>query len=222
MSDAIRPYVPRSFRADRKLIAQLTQDPQLIRYIESMGIDTTDVIPSFLDQLLSLIVDAIEIGSSSQGTANSAARIAQQALEAASASDGASMAGIGEAVRRRLDELETMILDMKMPVIPPPPAQTPPFVPAVITVTAAYSVLAAPPYQPMTVRASATSGAFSVLLPAAPTPLQMVNVKKIDASANAVTINGNSLSIDGAPTVAISTQYRNVQIQFNGVTWDVL
>lgn len=46
---------------------------------------------------------------------------------------------------------------------------------------------------------------------------QVLNVKKIDASANTVTITPASGQIDGAATKVISTQYTNVQFESNGV-----
>jgi hypothetical protein len=75
-----------------------------------------------------------------------------------------------------------------------------------------------------TIRCSASGGAFSVTLPAASTSTGLILViKKTDATANAVTIDGNaSETIDGATTVAISTQYQSFTLQSNGVSWDIL
>lgn len=238
MPDSIDVPAPRSFRADRRLIAQLTSDPQLIRYLEALGIDNTDTIPEFLELLFGLIMDAAELAASSQGTANNASRLAQQALDESSAATGQSLPAAvlsliqevaGELVQqgpqllrdveRRVDDLEGQLLDIRPPV---PAAQTPPYAPTVATITTAYAVPAAPPYQPSTVRADATTAGFTVTLPAAPLPLQLVNVKKVDATANIVTISGGAINIDGGLTVAIGTQYTNLQIQYNGATWDVL
>lgn len=242
MSDAITNFTSRAFRADRRLIAQLTSDPQLIRYLESLGIDSVITVPDFLAALLALIMDAAEIATASQGSANNAVRLAQDALDQSTDQSGATgvppgLLAIIELVEQQLvqlepqayrglvakvDELEVALLDIRPPIFPDIPAPTPPFAPALVTVTAAYSVLAAPAYQPLTVRADATAGAFTVTLPATPTLLQLVNVKKVDATANAVTVSGGAINIDGGLTAAIGSQYTNLQVQFNGTTWDVL
>lgn len=242
MSDAIGTFVPRSFRADRRLIAQLTSDPQLIRYLESLGVDNTIAVPDFLAALLALIMEAAELATASQGTANNAARTAQDALDLATdGGDALSFpAGLAAAVElveqqlahleaqqnrglaARVDDIEALLLDFRPPILPDIPAPTPPFAPALVNVTAAYTVLAAPPYQPLTVRADATAAAFTVTLPAAPVLMQLVNVKKVDASANPVTISGGAINIDGGLTAAVGSQYTNIQVQFNGTTWDVL
>lgn len=73
-----------------------------------------------------------------------------------------------------------------------------------------------------TIRADATAAAFSVTLPASPVLGQVINVKKIDASANAVTVDGNGKNIDGTATKSIGTQYTTITVQYNGATWDVL
>ena len=124
-----------------------------------------------------------------------------------------------QRLQRKVDELENLLVEFRPPIFP---VATPPFAPTVTTVTAAYSVFAAPSYQPATVRASAATAAFTVTLPAAPGLLQLVNVKKIDATANAVTVSGGAITIDGALTRAIGSQYTNLQVQYNGATWDVL
>jgi hypothetical protein len=72
--------------------------------------------------------------------------------------------------------------------------------------------------------ADATGGAFSITLPAVATSSGCVlHVKKIDASGNAVTLDGNaSETIDGATTLAMSTQYQSYSIACNGSAWYVL
>lgn len=209
---------------DRRLLSQLTKDPKLIRYLEQLGQDATSTTPTNNDIILLLINDAAESASAAQGSANSASQAAQNLALGLEYLEGLGQlpAPLIQALGRRLDELEALLLDFRPPIFPVIPAPTPPFAPTVATTTAAYAVLAAPAYQPITVRADATAGAFSVTLPAAPGALQLVNIKKIDATANVVTVDGGAISIDGALTKAISTQYTNVQIQFNGSTWDVL
>ena len=70
--------------------------------------------------------------------------------------------------------------------------------------------------------ADATSAAFSVTLPASPLTGQVVNVKKIDASANAVTVAGNGKNIDGAASQSLAAQWAKLQIQYNGTAWFTL
>lgn len=66
----------------------------------------------------------------------------------------------------------------------------------------------------------ATGGAFAATLPVASTCLGRVyKIKKIDSSANAVTVtaSGGDL-IDGAATKALSTQWKYIEIQSDGVS----
>jgi hypothetical protein len=74
------------------------------------------------------------------------------------------------------------------------------------------------------VRADATGGAFTVTLPsAAAVPGLRLTFKKIDASANAVTISrAGTNTIDGATTKTLTTQYQTLSLQSNGTGWDVL
>jgi hypothetical protein len=67
----------------------------------------------------------------------------------------------------------------------------------------------------------ATSAAFTVTLPAVASNSGLVLVvKKIDASGNAVTLDGNaSETIDGATTLALTAQWNRALIQSNGTAW---
>jgi hypothetical protein len=66
----------------------------------------------------------------------------------------------------------------------------------------------------------ASGGAFTVTLPAAAGATSSISVKKSDASANAVTIDGDaSETIDGATTRALSTQYEAVTLWSDGTSW---
>jgi hypothetical protein len=67
----------------------------------------------------------------------------------------------------------------------------------------------------------ATGGAFTVTLPAAAgVSGQSISVKKTDASANAITVDGNgSETIDGAATLALSTRYAAVTLWSDGSNW---
>jgi hypothetical protein len=64
-----------------------------------------------------------------------------------------------------------------------------------------------------------TSNAITINLPAASAGQQFV-IKKIDASANAVTIDGNaSETIDGALTATLTTQYESITLVSDGSNW---
>lgn len=71
---------------------------------------------------------------------------------------------------------------------------------------------------------NATGGAFSVTLPTAVgyTGLRFI-VKKIDASANAVTIATTSAqTIDGAATVSLTAQWQVQEVVSDGANWQKL
>ena len=72
-----------------------------------------------------------------------------------------------------------------------------------------------------TIRADSTAGAITLTLPITPDDGQVVIVKKIDASANAVTINGNGNLIDGSATKTIAAQYGVLRLEFDltSSTW---
>lgn len=72
--------------------------------------------------------------------------------------------------------------------------------------------------------ANAASGAITVNLPtAASASGQVYSVKKIDASANAVTIDPSGAeTIDGTATKIISAQYGSLTFQSDGATWWVI
>lgn len=69
--------------------------------------------------------------------------------------------------------------------------------------------------------ADASSAAFTVTLPLASSSTnQVIAIKKIDATANAVTIDGNgSETIDGSLTLDITVQYELIKVISNGVSW---
>jgi hypothetical protein len=70
----------------------------------------------------------------------------------------------------------------------------------------------------------ATGGAITVNLPtAASAKWRVLTVKKIDASANAVTIDGSGgETIDDSPTRVLAAQYNSAMIQSDGTEWWVL
>jgi hypothetical protein len=75
-----------------------------------------------------------------------------------------------------------------------------------------------------TIVCDATNGAITVDLPAtASFTNRILHIKKVDSSANAVTIDGNaSETIDGALTAVISVQYNSIPIQSDGSNWHIL
>jgi hypothetical protein len=77
-----------------------------------------------------------------------------------------------------------------------------------------------------TLLVNAGTGAYQVNLQAAASHTnRIMMIKKVDASANAVTINANSgagENIDGAATYALSNQYDGVIIQCDGSDWHIL
>lgn len=73
-----------------------------------------------------------------------------------------------------------------------------------------------------TITVDATSAAVTVTLPTVASAADgfVVTIKRIDASTNAVTIDGNgSETIDGATTLVLSTQYEAAQLRCNGTAW---
>jgi hypothetical protein len=71
---------------------------------------------------------------------------------------------------------------------------------------------------------SASGGAFTVTLPAAASNTGMVvTIKKTDSSSNAVTVDANGAeTIDGATTVALSSQYEAITLACDGTGWHVI
>lgn len=75
-----------------------------------------------------------------------------------------------------------------------------------------------------TIRVDASGANRTINLPAASGATGRVYViKKIDSSANTVTIDGSgSETIDGATTKVLNTQYTGYMIQCNGTNWDII
>lgn len=89
-----------------------------------------------------------------------------------------------------------------------------------IAKTAAYTVAVGDDV----VLVDATAAAVTVTLPTAASFKDIsVTVKKTDASANAVTIDGNgSELIDGAATKALATQYKSYTVISDGAGWQII
>lgn len=71
---------------------------------------------------------------------------------------------------------------------------------------------------------NASGGAVTINLPAAAAATgQVLNVKKTDASANGVTLDGNGAeTIDGAATLAWTTQYQSYTVICDGTGWSII
>ena len=91
---------------------------------------------------------------------------------------------------------------------------------SVISKTAAYTATA----RDQTILCNASSGAFTVTLPAAQgISGRIYRIKKTDSGGNAVTVDGNSSeTIDGATTNVLSSQYDVVELQCDGSNWHVI
>lgn len=70
-----------------------------------------------------------------------------------------------------------------------------------------------------TVWVNATAGATTIKLPGTAESGKSVTVKKIDASVNAVTIDGNGHNVDGAATQALPLQWNSFTVQGDGTNW---
>jgi len=70
--------------------------------------------------------------------------------------------------------------------------------------------------------ADASGGAFSVTLPSTPTAGVVIDVKKTDSSANAVTVDGNGNNIDGDSTYIMYSQYESISIFADGSNWWII
>ena len=75
-----------------------------------------------------------------------------------------------------------------------------------------------------TVLVDASGGARTITLPAAASHTHRIyNIKKIDVSANTITIDANAAeTIDGAATVVIAAQWDSYTVQSNGTGWFII
>ena len=92
----------------------------------------------------------------------------------------------------------------------------------VLTKTGAYPIVAAD--QRAVILANATSGAFTLTLPALSTVFEgwCVTIIRINSGANAVTVDGNgSETINGAANRALSTQYQSETYIVAGSEWKI-
>lgn len=100
---------------DRRLLAQLTQDPKLIRYLENLWNDSSQTQPENFELLLELVVNAAEVAGAAQGAANIDAQAIQE-LALAMQGLGTPAAAIQD-LQRDVDELENLIAEIR-PAIP--------------------------------------------------------------------------------------------------------
>lgn len=92
--------------------------------------------------------------------------------------------------------------------------------PSVVNKTGAYTLTSTD----STVICDATSGAFTITLPTAVGISGMLyNIKKIDATGNAITIaTASSQTIDGTITKSLNMRYESITVQSNGTNWYIL
>ena len=92
--------------------------------------------------------------------------------------------------------------------------------PAIVTATATFTADA----NDLVILSSATAASFTINLPAAADVSgQVYHIKKIDSSANTITVDANgSETIDGATTAVLTTQYESIQIVCDGTEWWIL
>lgn len=90
----------------------------------------------------------------------------------------------------------------------------------VVTKTAAYTMTATDSI----CLADATSASFVITLPAVASSAGiMYNIKKIDSSANTVTIDGNAAElIDGAANTVLGFQFQSISLICDGSAWYIL
>jgi hypothetical protein len=83
----------------------------------------------------------------------------------------------------------------------------------IFTVTAAYTLKVTD----NTILCNCVNNAISITLPSAATaPNKIFTIKKIDVSANAITIVG---TVDGTVNPTITMQWQTLKVQSNGVNW---
>lgn len=140
----ITPRTVFSSPPDRRLLAQLTQDPKLIRYLENLWNDSTQTQPENFELLLGLIVNAAEVAGAAQGTANIDAQAIQELALAIQGLDtpAAAIKMLGllvgdvsavvqapdqaiQALQRDVDELENLIAEIRPAIQPTFPVPTP-------------------------------------------------------------------------------------------------
>lgn len=90
------------------------------------------------------------------------------------------------------------------------------FSPSIVTVDSDYTAKRGD-----VVLVDASGGAITITLPA-PQANSIVNVKKVDSSANTVTIDGGGANIDGQSSISISAQYESYTLICDGTNWWII
>ena len=94
------------------------------------------------------------------------------------------------------------------------------FIGNLVTKTSGYTATATD----YTIMCNASGGSFTITLPAAASHADRIyHIKKIDSSANTVTVDGNaSETIDDGLTAILTVQYESITIQSDGSEWWIL
>lgn len=147
---------------------------------------------------------------------------AQNAIEAAqadidaNADDITALAANDVALDARLDTAEADIAALEAYNVPPVNLQSYKVTARTVTATPTFAA------NDCLINVNATGGAVTVNLPALSAG-RVFRFKKLDVSANTVTIDGNgSETIDGAATYVLTTQYESVEIIGGASEWHVV
>lgn len=73
-----------------------------------------------------------------------------------------------------------------------------------------------------TILADATSAGFAVALTASPVTGEVHNLKKIDATLNVVTLDGNGKTIDGVASIDLLLSGWSFAVVYDGAAWRIL
>ena len=73
-----------------------------------------------------------------------------------------------------------------------------------------------------TILVNAAGGTVTVTLPAVPTVGKKYNVKKLDSTANTVSVSGNGHNIDGTATISGTLPYQGWVMQYDGSNWFII
>ena len=103
------------------------------------------------------------------------------------------------------------------PPPPPPPSGDGPLVYGLITKTSNYSLQSTDSY----ILVNATSGNVTITLPAPTETGRVINMKRIDSSANTVKLRASSGQIDASSEVSFYP-YQSTVVIANGSNWFIL
>jgi hypothetical protein len=86
---------------------------------------------------------------------------------------------------------------------------------AIATKSSAYSVVGTDNF----LLGDATTAPFAFTLPASPVTGEKHSFKKIDSTANAITVSGNGKNIDGLSSITLTAQYQAWTLVYSGTAW---